>query len=124
VKAFIIADLRTNQRVIEQQPNPLIPRLPPQLRGLALKPLTAEGQIRLLLSGRRGDINGVLLADGTVVRFPPNAAFQFGPLLQVGESFAATGYGSENQFGRSLEATAIGASTTTLQALYNVGPPR
>jgi hypothetical protein len=124
MKAFIIADLRSNQRVVEEPPNRLVPRLPPQLRGLALKPLTAEGQIRLLLSGRRSDINGVLLADGTVVRFPPNAAFQLGPLLQVGQTFAATGYGSENEFGRALEATAIGGSASTLQALYNVGPRR
>ena len=68
--------------------------------------------------GGKGEVNGVILSDGTIIRFKREALYQFGGLFQIGQRIAATGYGSENQFGRALEATSLGAEGQPLQPLY------
>ena len=40
----------------------------------ARQPLEAQGPVKAQLHGPRGDLNGVLLADGTIVRLPPPEA--------------------------------------------------
>jgi hypothetical protein len=83
--------------------------MPKLFRRMGLKGMSAQGEVRHLRVGGKGDINGVILADGTIIRFKREALYRFG---------AATGYGSETQFGRALEATALGAEGQPLQPLY------
>lgn len=113
VKAYSVTSSRSGQTVVEHPPGPN--RLPPHLRGISLQEMTAQGAVALILTGPKGEPNGVMLQDGSVVRFPPHVGFQFAPLLQPGQAIAARGYGTQNQFGRALEAVAIGASPAALQ---------
>jgi hypothetical protein len=79
--------------------------------------MRAQGEVRHLRFGGKGEVNGVILSDGTIIRFKREALYRFGGLLQVGQRIAATGFGSENEYGRALEATALGPEGQTLQPL-------
>src|SRR5262249_7391577 len=92
--------------------------LPKHLRFATLSRLQVSGVVELVLRGRNGEVNGVLIGDGTVVRFPPHAAFDFAALLQRGQTLVAEGLGTQNAYGKGLEATAIGASSTELRPIY------
>lgn len=46
------------------------------------------------------------------------AAYVASSHISMGAPFAASGYGTENQYGRSLEATAVGSSLASLQPLF------
>ena len=67
-------------------------------------------------------MNGVVLADGSIVRFPPHVGVQFANLLAAGESLIATGYGSENSYGRVLEAVTLGAPGGPQETLFELRP--
>jgi hypothetical protein len=120
VKAFVIST--GNASVVEHEPTS--PPIPPMIANAQLTQISASGQVQRLLYGPRGDVNGVLLSDGSIVRFPPEAAYQLSALLQVGQTVSATGYGTQNQYGRALEATALGASGQALQPIYGPGTAR
>ena len=122
VKAFAITNTKSGQTVVEHPPEPN--RLPPHLRGAALREMSAQGRVSKVLTGPKADPNGVLLEDGSIVRFPPHIGFQFAQFLQPGQVLVARGYGTQNQYGRALEATAMGPSASALQPFYNVGAPR
>ncbi|HSZ80225.1 MAG TPA: hypothetical protein VK775_22660 [Chthoniobacterales bacterium] len=114
--ASSIIDLQS-QRSVADYPPPLGHPPAPRPGSLPRRPLSANGTIRVLTQGKRSEINGVVLADGTVVRFAPTVGMQFAALLHEGNQFAATGYGTSNQYGRSFEATAIGPSINQLEAI-------
>lgn len=87
----------------------------------ALTPMNANGRIATLLYTGRGDVNGVLLSDGTAVRFPPHVGAELAPTLKVGAPLFAKGYGTRNGQGSSLEATRLGASEGSARDVF--GPP-
>jgi hypothetical protein len=118
VKAFIIVNEASRQQVVERPPAPDIVKMPQHLRFATLSRLQVTGTVDRPLRGKNGEVNGALLADGTVVRFPPHAAFDFAPLLQPGQALAAEGLGTENAYGRGLEATAMGPSLQALRPIY------
>jgi hypothetical protein len=118
VKAFVIVNEGNNQQVVERPPAPDMAKIPKHLRYASLARLQVTGAVERPLRGRNGEVNGVLLADGTVVRFPPHAAFDFAALLQPGKAFAAEGLGTENAYGKGLEATAIGPTLQELRPVY------
>jgi hypothetical protein len=119
VKALIITNEATKRSVIEHPPTPGAGVIPKHLRFATLGRLQASGTVERALLGKRGEINGVMLNDGTVVRFPPHAVFQFGAQLQPGQTLAAEGLGTQNEYGRAIEAIAMGASPQTLQPIYD-----
>ena len=80
-----------------------------------------QGSIRMRLHGARGEINGVLLTDGTVLCLPPDAAINMDTVLQPGRSVVAQGDEVLNPIGKVLEVRAIGASRTDLIPVDN--PP-
>src|SRR5581483_3913143 len=82
-----------------------------------------RGAIRMSLHGARGEINGVLLADATVLRLPPDAASNMSSLLQPGRSIVARGNELSNPIGRVLEVRAIGSSGTDLTPIDSPPPP-
>jgi hypothetical protein len=114
--ASSIIDLQSQRSVADYPPPPGHPPVP-RPGSLPRRPLSANGTIRVLTQGKRSEINGVVLADGTVVHFAPTVGMQFAALLREGNQFAATGYGTSNQYGRSFEATAIGPSINQLEAI-------
>jgi len=82
-----------------------------------------QGAIRMSLHGVRGEINGVLLTDGTVLRLPSNAVSNMGSLLQPGKTVVAQGDELSSPIGRMLEVRAIGSSGTDLTLVDGPAPP-
>lgn len=125
VKAYTITNTQTGLSITEREPGLLDrPIMPPSVRDLSLVERHAEGIVRVLLYGPRGEVNGVVLEDRSIVRVPPHAAYQVASLLQVGQPISAVGYGTENEYGRVIEATTIGAPGTPMTPISNPGPGR
>lgn len=120
VKADAIVNAASGQTVYDQPPAAGGGRpLPPHLRAQALRPQQVQGQIDAVLTGPRGQANGVILTDGSIVRFAPQPL----PLsVRPGAAFAADGLGTRNALGTSLEAIRIGTSLSALQPLYDRAP--
>ena len=114
--ASSIIDLQSQRSVVDTPPSARHPR-PPRPGSGSRQPLSANGTIRVLTRGKRGDVNGVVLSDGTVIHFPPPVGVRFVLLLREGNALAATGYGTSNEYGRSLEAAAVGPSMSQLEAI-------
>jgi hypothetical protein len=108
VKADVITNSRTGQSVVEHAPSWKDRRMPPHLRRLSMNEMQASDAIVALLYAPRGEIRGFILADGTQVHVRPDVGDSLARVLTVGETVQAEGYGTDNQYGRSLEATAIG----------------
>jgi hypothetical protein len=119
VKALVVTNEASKQQVVEHPPVPDIGKMPKHLRFATLSRLKITGKVERPMRGKQGEVNGVLLEDGTVVHFPPHAAFDFAALLQPGQTLAAEGLGSETAFGRGLEATALGPALDTLRPIYD-----
>ncbi|MEX3968427.1 hypothetical protein AB4Y42_40790 [Paraburkholderia sp. EG286B] len=121
VKAQQIVNQRTGQQLFDQPPPPDAPRPPPALRGAGLVRLSAQGEVMRVTTAPRGEPDGVVLHNGTVIKLTPHAAQQFTSLLRPGASVAATGYGTRNQYGEALQATAFG-TPGNLTRLYAAFP--
>ena len=103
-----VKGFRTNSRVFEAQS--VFNRTTE--KSVALTPLnesrqqlSAQGKIRTQLYGARGEVNGVILADGTIVRFGPGFLEKSDVKLDVGQSLRASGLGTKNNIGMALEAS-------------------
>ncbi len=70
--------------------------------------LNATGVIKAQLHGPRGDLNGALLQDGTIVRLPPPEAQRLASMLTAGAPIMVQGEGVEGPLGRVIEARSIG----------------
>lgn len=102
--------------VVEHEPRGI--PIPPRMRDAGLRELAAEGQVQQMLYGPRGEVNGLILSDASIVRFPPHVAYQLSDVLRVGRNVAATGFGTETKIGRALEATTITVDGQTPLVLY------
>lgn len=117
VRADAIVNTASGQTVYDQPPPLGEGRpMPPHLRAQKLQPQQVEGRVDTVLTGPRGEANGVILADGSIVRFPPESLRQS---VQPGAPFAASGLGTRNAIGTSLEAVSLGTSLSALQPLYD-----
>lgn len=120
VKADAIVNKANGQTVYDQPPTLGEGRpLPPHLRAQRLQTQEVEGKVDAVLTGPRGEANGVILADGSIVRFPPESLRLS---VQPGAPFAAVGLGTRNALGTSLEAVSLGTSLNALQPLYDRAP--
>jgi hypothetical protein len=81
--------------------------------------MQAESRITTLLFAPRGEIEGTILENGTILRMRPDVSERFVNLLRIGQSVSAKGYGTENEFGRSLEVTELGSPGRPLTAIYS-----
>ena len=88
----------------------------------ALQPLNATGRIKAQLHGPRGDLNGALLEDGTIVRLPPPEATRLVAMLTTGAQVTVQGQGIEGPLGRVIEAGSIGPDTGHLTLI--AAPPQ
>jgi hypothetical protein len=83
--------------------------IPPAEEQPVLNEMRAGGTIQVLLYDHlKGIVNGAVLSDGTQVRLPPDVGDRFHASLQRDMDVRVEGYGTETEYGRALEATAIG----------------
>ena len=80
----------------------------------ALQQLDDESRIKMQLHGPAGDLNGVLLEDGTIVRMPPPDAEKHAAILVVGQSLYVRGDGMSGPLGKVIAAREIGPTRTNL----------
>lgn len=112
--------------VTDQPPQPGMGPRGPRARGAdsGLSQLSASGRIDRLLYNDRGDVHGVILADRTVVRFPPHVAAAMTTELKAGATVRVQGWGARTAQGTALEATALGGSSGELRPLESGPMPR
>jgi hypothetical protein len=96
---------------------------PPGGPGRAVTETTLSGKIAAVLHGKRGEVNGALLENGTVLRLPPPEAERMQSLLQPGQTVAVRGVSLVTPLGTVVEVRAIGSSPEQLTEL-TLPPPR
>lgn len=106
--------LSANGRTVIDQP-PVPGMLPPPRAPGALGAMSAGGRIERLLYTDRGDVQGVMLADKTIVRFPPHIGAMYSTQLRPGAPLYARGWGTRGVLGASMEATSLGVSPETVR---------
>jgi hypothetical protein len=114
VQALSVTNDATGRSVIDFGPDHAGP---PSPVSQTAERQAVSGRIRMLLHGPLGDINGVLLEDGTVLRVPPPEVSRFNALFAPGQAIAARGIERVNVAGKVVEVTAIGASPEHLQSI-------
>jgi hypothetical protein len=92
-------------------------------RGAAAQDMSVEGRVQATLHGQRGEVNGAMLEDGTILRLPPPEADRFATLLSPGQSVAVQGDGITTAMGRVVAVRAIGPSSTQLSEVAAPPPP-
>lgn len=79
-----------------------------QEQHLSVTELKAAGTIRVLLYHPiKSIVQGMLLSDGTQIRLPLDVGEDVRKSFHVGDSVVVQGNGTDNEFGRSIEAIAI-----------------
>src|SRR5229473_6452857 len=88
VAAVSITNGRSGQTVTDNGPG-----FGPGSKGprQAGQPMTVQGRVQMALHGPRGDVNGVLIEDGTILRLPPPEAERFASQLAPGQTVTAQG---------------------------------
>jgi hypothetical protein len=81
---------------------------------------TIAGKVSATLHGPRGEINGAILENGTILRLGPREAASLSALLAPGQTLAARGVSTTTVLGIVMEVEAIGASPNQLM---EIGPP-
>jgi hypothetical protein len=76
-------------------------------------PLSAQGIVRQPVHGPKGEMRGVVLEDGRMVRLPPHEAKRFSDLFKQGTRISVRGDGATTSFGTVIEAREIGTSAET-----------
>ena len=89
----------------------------------AQQPLTDTGRIKAQLHGPRGDLNGALLEDGTIIRLPPPEATRLAAVLATGTNVTVQGQGIEGPLGRVIEARSVGPDAGHLSQVAAPPPP-
>jgi len=84
--------------------------------------MDAQGRIKADLHGPRGEFNGVVLDDGTVIHLPPPEATRLADQLAVGKTIVAKGEGFSGDLGKAIGARAIGPDSTHLVAIAGPHP--
>ncbi|WP_162530332.1 hypothetical protein [Rhodovastum atsumiense] len=85
-------------------------------------PIEVEGQVKAQLHTPRGDVDGVLLENGAIVRLPPPEAQRLTALLEPGKTLFARGVGGTTPLGTVVSAQAIGADKEHTQPVAGPRP--
>jgi hypothetical protein len=127
VAVAAVTDTATGQTVIDTGPPPPgfgpPPPPPPGVPVPGAQAASVEGKVQTPLYGPAGDLNGVILEDGTIIRLPPPAAYQVASLLAPGQTIAVQGWEVNTAFGSVVDAQAIGASPTQMMPVAPPSPP-
>ncbi|UXC20505.1 hypothetical protein [Comamonas squillarum] len=113
-----VTGMRTGRSVVDTPPELGEHSGPGPVAAAALSAMETSGQIKRLLYSRRGEAHGVVLDGGDIVRFAPHQAPDIMAYLQVGQPLFVRGWGLRNDYGQSIEATAIGPNAQAMQALF------
>jgi hypothetical protein len=89
----------------------------------ARQAMSLQGRVQMSLHGPRGELNGAMLEDGTILRLPPPEAERLAVLLMPGQTVVIQGDGLTTAMGRVVEVQAIGRSQTELNFVQRPGPP-
>ncbi|MBH8576943.1 hypothetical protein I8752_28965 [Nostocaceae cyanobacterium CENA369] len=89
--------------------SPTTPPLPP-VNKASYTSLSAEGTAQHWLVGHRGELNGLILASGVEVKFPPHVGEQLIDLIRGNDKIQVRGFGSRNSYGEVIEATELTAN--------------
>lgn len=84
--------------------------------------IEASGTVKELLHTPRGEMNGALLSDGTIVRLPPREAHRMKDALAVGKTVFVRGDGYTGGLGKVVAAREIGPDATHLTAVHAPRP--
>ncbi|MBW4595304.1 MAG: hypothetical protein KME46_20970 [Brasilonema angustatum HA4187-MV1] len=103
IRARSITNAQTGQTLMSQT-SPILPQ-PPNYGNYSN--VSVEGTAQHWLVGHRGNVNGVVLSNGAVVRFPPHASQQLQSIANVGDKVKAEGFGTRNDSGQTVEATTL-----------------
>lgn len=136
VQAMSITDDASGRTVTDDRAgmHPPRPHGPPRRPGLFGPPappgpddfgqkLEARGTVKMQLHGPQGDLNGVLLDNGTMIHLPPPEAMRLASALAVGKPVVATGFGVRNSLGQSIAARRIGAAEDSMNDILEPAPP-
>ena len=113
IHASAIVDLSSQRSVVDAPPAPkhFRPRSPDNK---TREQMSVSGTVRVLTHSPQGAIDGAVLTDGSIIQFSPSLGSQFPALMREGQTLAAIGFGTKNEFGRSLQATSIASSLDQL----------
>ncbi len=123
VQAMSVTDDASGKTVVDDgppAPGRRPPPPPPPAPGMAMQ---TTGMVKMQLHGPRGELNGVLLTDGTMVHLPPAEAQRLSGELSPGERVVARGDGIDNTLGRVIAANAIGPSSDRMTQITAPPPP-
>jgi hypothetical protein len=128
IVATTVTNTSTNQMVVDQGPPPpgtRPPPLPPGVPTPGAQQTSFNGRVQISLYGPRGDLNGAVLYDGTIVRMPPREAYQFASLLAPGQMVTVQGWALNTSYGRVIDAQAVGPASTQMNVLpvAPIAPP-
>jgi hypothetical protein len=130
VSAVSVTDEATHRTVTDSGASaPMSPPPPPAAarRGgpVPLPGASSEttGRVRMALHGPQGEVNGVLLDSGAILRFPPDQSAQLTSLIQPRQPVVAEGTAITNALGTVVEVQQIGPSRTQLVVLGPPSPP-
>jgi hypothetical protein len=121
VQAMSVTGDASGKTVVDNGP-PAPGQRPPAPPGPGQE-LRAQGEVRMQLHGPRGELNGVLLADGTMVHLPPSEASRLAAQLEPGDMVVVRGEGVEGALGRSIAARSIGPAEDKLAQVAAPPPP-
>lgn len=116
IQAMSVSNDASGAAVIDQGPMPNRAPSPMPHRDDAA-PIPMQGRLRMILHGPRGDINGALLEDGTVLKLPPPEATRFAGVLVSGKSVALEGMRFTTPVGTFVDLTALGPVGGPLQPI-------
>jgi hypothetical protein len=121
VLAAAVTDSTTNQTVVDQGPaapgfGPPPPP-PPGVPTPGAQQTSVSGRVETPLYGPAGDLNGAVLADGTIVRLPPPTAYQSASLLATRQTIVVQGWALNTPFGRVVDAQAIGPTSEQMTSV-------
>jgi hypothetical protein len=85
--------------------------------------IEVEGRVKAQLHSRRGDVDGVLLADGTIIRLPPPEAQRLAASLAPGSTVFARGLGYAGPLGKVVGAQVLGPDKDHTQPVAGPRPP-
>lgn len=94
----------------------------PHGRHGGLAQVEATGQVKAQLHSPRGDVDGVLLDNGTIIRLPPPEAQKLAALLADGQTVFVRGFGTDSPLGKVVAATALGADKDHTQPVAGPRP--
>ncbi|KYC43061.1 hypothetical protein WA1_13245 [Scytonema hofmannii PCC 7110] len=104
IRATQIVNLRTQQTIANQPPT--VPPSPPANR-VSYSSLSVDGIARHWLVGHRGELKGVILSSGVVVKFPPHVGDRLVSIIEGSDKVQVQGFGTRNTYGQVIEATTL-----------------